>query len=170
MLKSKLTTKKNNLLDMLTQKVKELEQQTVEVGHFKEQGMHYSGYSYVELMELHAFGDGVKLPARPMLAVAKSKLKRSIRRSKPVKKALEQWARSKSRNASSMVLEAVGETAAIMEKNIFGKTSAEIPANSPYTIAKKLGVKRNSPMKDTGSLKNKVAYRTSKRQSIREVR
>ena len=133
--------------------------ESVSIGHFKEQGNHSdSGLSYVDLM---AISDaGVNGPPRRVLALLWHQNQR-LRTSQLVS-AMKAWAKDGgSVRATERVLDTYGKTLAKKEMAIFGVAGPMMPANSPKT-KKRVGVDGpNSPLVDSGELRDAVRYKTS---------
>ena len=167
MLRSKLLSKRNPLESVLKKKVRELENARVEVGHFKEQGQHYSGYTYPNLMRLHAAGELDKFPARPLLKVVKFQLSSETKK-ESFRRYLDAWSKAiGSQTSTTKLLTDIGEHVARFEKSLFGVPSVHISSNAPSTIAQK---GKNTPLEDLGDLKGKVAHRNSTTKTIKEAR
>jgi len=156
--------KKGRGLENLLKQLKDLEKESVEIGHFQEQGQHTgSKMSYPGIMRLHHTGatiktTGVVIPPRPILSILEFRLQGS---GPQLKQAVKDWAKkSLSRESSLNLLEDIGKSVVVMEKDIFGDPSLLTP-NSENT-RKRVGVDGpDAPLVDTGSLRDKVAYRTT---------
>ena len=151
----------NNIQKQL-KKLYQLHQQKVEVGHFKEQGVHSTaGISYADLMRKHHNGyelGGTKVPARPVLTVLNFRLG-GVGKSL-VKTYLRQWSKTPVTPQSNMLLlDNIGKDVREMEKSIFGVASEFMPSNSSLTISLKGG--QNTPLVDTEELLDATAYKTS---------
>lgn len=144
----------NKLLKELNQKSK------VHVGHYNDQGEHYSGLTYPDLMKLHHFGTGAgrgQIPARPVLSILGFRVNNNIRKvffgvSEVFKKG------SYSSNVLKYLTK-VGNVMQRMERDIFGDTST-LASNSSTTVTLKQG--RNQPLVDTEDLRNKIEVRIKK--------
>jgi len=151
-----------NKFNQLVKRIRNLANESVEVGHFAQQGTHHSGMSYPELMRLHHTGgssSGVPIPPRPVQTILKF---RNTKLAKPgINKAFRDYAKRKSNRASTgKLLSDIGVFLRDEEKKIFGS-----PDLAPNAVPPK---DRNNPLIVTGDLKNKVAYRTSMNKSIKE--
>lgn len=134
----------------------------VQVGHFKDQGEHYSGMSYPELMEFHHRGTGVgpgEVPARPVLTFVGESVDNTTFR--PMQDVF------RSRYTLKAILEAltdIGENIKDIEQDIIG-SSPPLKANAPRTLIIRYQEGRgteNSPLEDTGDLKDNVEVRIKK--------
>ena len=150
--------KKGNQTDKL---LKELNQQTkVHVGHYNDQGEHYSGMTYPDLMKLHHNGTGAgrgEIPARPVLDILAFRVNNNIRKvffgvSNVFKKG------TYSANVIKYLTK-VGSVLKGMERDVFGDTSA-LTSNRPKTVSLKQG--RDQPLVDTEDLRNKIEVRIKK--------
>lgn len=158
--------KVGNKLEKLTKAFHDLNGEFVEVGHFKEQGQHSdTDLTYAELMAIHhnPVGNGLNWPPRPVLDILFFKNKNLD--SPEIKAILGRFRKKEPTPVNiAWLLKEIGQALGKKEKAIFG--SGFLAPNSPITIAKK---GRNSPLIDTGELRSKVAYRTSKDKNIKEV-
>jgi len=122
----------------------------VEVGHFKEQGLHYSGLTYPELMYIHHTGSnsgsGGPLVRRPVLD--KVFLNNKNLNDSRIKAAVTRWKkRPPSEMSTNKLLKEIAQRIAKLEKDVIGNP-------------KELTVTANpTPLRDTGDLKDNVAYR-----------
>lgn len=147
----------------LVQQVKKLHNDSVEVGHFKSSGLHYSGFTYAELMAIHHNGGNpngsVPLPPRPVLDILFFKNQRLT--DPKFKAAFKAWGKRKSSDASdAMLLEDIGKILRDKEKQIFGSSDL-IPNKVPPKS-------KNSPLIERGDLVSKVAYKTSRDKQVKE--
>ena len=162
--KLKVSVKRNgNKLKKNLQELMKLHKQKVEVGHFQEQGNHSeAGISYVALMKKHHTGyefDGNSVPARPIRDVLGFKLMGNSYKA-TIKKYFMDWGRVPNTfNSRMLLLNGIGKDMRETEKDIFGTHSSKIPANAELTIALKDG--RDTPMVDSGELREATAYKTS---------
>lgn len=134
------------------EKVKEVDEQWVEVGHFAEQGQHYSKLLYSELMALWHMGKVPNQPARMLMSVLYAKLQNLEHPT--IRKARDEWKRTGNTNG---LLDRMGRELRAMEKGLFGAVSEQMPPDSTGT-----------PLVETGSLRDKTAYKTSKNSNIQE--
>jgi hypothetical protein len=156
--------KKGNQLERLVKSLHGLNGETVQVGHFSEQGKHYSGYTYPELMALHhnPRANGFDFPPRPVLDILFAKNLNLD--SQGIKRILSQYRKMElNENANNFLLDSIGKYLREQEKKIFG--SSELAPNAESTQEQK---GKNSPLIDTGDLRRKTAYRTSKNKEIKE--
>lgn len=125
----------------------------VEAGHFQQQGLHYSGHTYPDLMRIHHTGinfkTGERYTPRPVLSILrghKSRLKNHPR----TKQALSDWSRSTltSRDDNKLLTE-LGKVMVSLERRIIGNLSY-LPLTTNIT-----------PLQLTGDLRNAVSFRTS---------
>ncbi len=136
---------------------------SVSVGHYQEQGKHHSGFSYPELMAIHHNGGNpsgnAPLPPRPVLDILKF---RNQKLSDPLfKKAVKAWGmRTPSPSSNAILLDEIGKILRAKEKAIFGSS-----ALAPNAVPPKSS---NTPLVDTGQLRSKVAYRTSISKQVKE--
>lgn len=159
-MKSKVQLKKNKKrINRLIKKFEELGQESLEVGHFEEQGKHSSGMSYPELMQIHEHGLGV--PKRPVFNIAK--FKEPPKTSPTVKKFMDNWMQSNRSSATKNLLDNIGTHYRDLIKSIFGDIK-ELKSNSPYTIKLK---GKNSPLIESGDLRDKVKYKSSKNRGLK---
>jgi hypothetical protein len=156
--------KKGNQLEKLVKNFHDLNGENVQVGHFASQGKHYSGYTYPELMALHhnPRTNGFDFPPRPVLDILFAK--NLNLNSQGIKRILSQYRKMElNQNANKFLLDAIGKYLRNQEKRIFG--SSDLAPNAESTAERK---GKNSPLIDTGDLRRKVAYRTSKNKEIKE--
>lgn len=145
--------KASNRFDKLIREIHEVNQQWVEVGHFQEQGDHYSGYGYAELAALYHRGEIANQPPRRVLdalAFSLGTLNTNI-----MARIRNHWLQK--RNTKEM-LEMVARYIAKKEYDLFGKVGPFMPADSTDT-----------PLVEDGDLQASTAYRTSKDKTIKEI-
>lgn len=127
----------------------------VEIGHFEDQGKHYSGYSYPELMAFHNKEDGFEnshVPPRPILDITKFRVDNATGE---VFTGLDKvFASGLSKRSLKSYMKLIGKRIKDIEQDVFG--THELPANAEVTIVLKGSDK---PMIDQGDLKNKVEVR-----------
>lgn len=156
--------KTGNMFEKLTKGISDLNNEKVQSGHFEEQGEHYSGHTYPELMALHhnPEGNGFDFPPRPVLDIL---FHRNENLDNPqIKTILNKYRKLEPNEANNkLLLEELGKYLVKQEKEIFG--SSALAPNAQSTIDQK---GKNSPLVDTGSLRDKVAYKTSKDKTIKE--
>lgn len=123
----------------------------VEVGHFQEQGEHYSGYTFVELMYYHHTGSDPRgdqpVQPRPVLNFLRAFLNLSDPK---YNRAIRNWFKRPPSSAShGKLLADIGALISEEEKAIFGNSALLTVTDNP------------TPLVDTGDLRDKVAYKTS---------
>ena len=156
--------KKGNSLQKLVKNFHKIDGEFVETGHFKEQGKHYSGLTYPELMSVHHNGGNpsgnAPLPPRPVLDLLHF---RNQNLSDPkIKGYIRDWRKRPLSEASNKILlDQIGRILAIREKRIFGSPTLASNAVPPKD--------RNQPLVETGDLKSKVSYKTSIDNSVKGV-
>jgi len=128
---------------------------TVEVGHFEDQGKHYSGYTYPELMAFHNKELGFEnahVPPRPILDITKFRVGNS---SSSVFVGMDKVFESGlSKRSLKSYMKLIGSRIKDVEKDVFGDSA--LTKNADVTIILK---KSEKPMIDQGDLKNKVEVR-----------
>lgn len=157
---------KKSHLGNLAARLKALDNQHVKVGWFPENGVHPpSGLTYAGLAAIHHFGaKSVKIPRRPILDLTFSlyhPIKRNaimgvwisdyfddIHKKKPTKVTLQK------------LLDFIGGDYVEKTRAGFGN-SFKIQSNTPMTIAHKSVNKINSPLIDTGMLRDELSYITT---------
>jgi hypothetical protein len=152
MTKTRVIRKTHNI-DKLIKKIRDLKKASVESGYFIEQGIHSTiDMPYTSLMATHEWGWGVpqrqaRLSTFDVVTNSKSN-KKELRNFLYTDQKLEQY------------LDKVGSRITMTAKGFFGQPSLRIPSNAPSK-----GV--DSPLVDTGELKDAWSYRTSLNLSIR---
>lgn len=148
-------------LNAIVDQLSKLQGQSIEVGHFKEQGLHKSGFSFPELMAFHhnggtPTGDAYVVP-RPLLDLFFEKHRHSMFNDRVIKAAFTRWKkRTPSEESNKKLLADIGRRIAKLEKDAFGDPSLLPVTNNP------------TPLVDTGELRNAVAFRTSLDKRIRK--
>lgn len=134
----------------------QIDKQKVQVGHFGSQGFHYSGYTYVELLQKYHFGLIPGQPAKRILAALyfkmfdlntteiKSIRRKFLRGELPARQTLREMAIHIARE----------------EYSLFGKVGQDMPAE---------GDSKRTPLYETGELRDKTAFRTSMDGDVEEV-
>ena len=155
--------KNRNRLQELVKGLQKLDKDFVEVGHFKEQGTHYSGFSYPKLMEIHHNGGNTAgsspLPPRPVLDILFFRNRNLT--DMMFKRAFKAWGgRTLGTRSNGILLEDLGKVLQDKERKIFGSSDLAPNAVPPKN--------RNEPLVATGDLRSKVAYRTSTSRKIKE--
>lgn len=155
--------KKGSGFEKLVKQFHRIDGESVEVGHFKSQNKHPSGFSYPELMAIHHNGGNpsgnAPLPPRPVLDLLFFK---NQNLSDPAfKAAFRAWGkRTLSDRSNDILLEDIGKILQKKEKAIFGSA-----ALAPNAVPPK---DRNDPLVNTGKLRDKVAYKTSTSKQVKE--
>ncbi len=147
---------KKSLTELKLERLLKANKEHVAVGHFEESGVHYSGFTYPELMKLHHNGND-HFPPRPVLEILFQNHLQIL--SHPdVARAMKVYADSKMLEKDlTKMLRAVGKALAIEETEIFG--TSQLTVNKKSTEQQKGG--RNTPLIDTGELVDEVSYKDS---------
>lgn len=158
----RLKRTKNNRLDKIVKQLKSLANDEVQVGHFQEQGLHYSGFSYPELMAFHHTGgdpnNGSPVIPRKLLDILWAR-HRNLEKNPQIKAAFTRWRkRPLSEESNKKLLDEIGRVIAKLEKAMFGDPLA-LPTNGSNL----------SPLVDTGDLRDHTAYKTSRNPKARTV-
>jgi hypothetical protein len=161
--------KEGKKLEKIKNNIFQLNKKYVQVGHFGSQGMHSKApYDYPALMlKLHVGGSlfsNTPMPPRPLLNILWAK---NARLQDPLfKKAIIDWAkRPQTVNSNKKLLDDLGKVLTRKGRALFGKTPP-LAVNAPMTIKKK---GRNSPLVETGELRDKFSYRNTIDKVIRGV-
>jgi hypothetical protein len=155
--------KVGNHLQKLAQQFHKIDGESVEVGHFKSQGKHSSGYTYAELMLIHHNGGNPTgtnyLPPRPVLDLLF--FNNQNLGDPKFKSVFTAWSRrTLSKGSNAILLQDIGAVLRDKEKAIFGSAALAPNAVPPKS--------RNSPLVATGDLRSKVAYKTSIGNKVKE--
>lgn len=151
----------------LRKRLIELNNTSLEVGYFPQNGTHEgSGLTYPNLFAIHSFGSKTaNIPTRPVLDL-NFRLWNPINKNKDLKKMLKKYfSNIKSAKAPikfSLVLDQVAGSYVQTTRASFGNTSLLAP-NATFTIFLK---GKNTPLIDTGDLRDTLSYTTSFRGSI----
>lgn len=148
-------TAKVDFRDKLLSKLKKIHQESVSVGYFQEQGEHYSGMTYPELMAVLEFGtkDG-RIPPRLM----KHKVAYFFNppaSNKVIKNSLSDYFKVRSNTSITQTFTKIAEEYRHSMWQLFGNIR---PSNADVTIRLK-GF--NSPYIDTGDLNRNLSYKLS---------
>ncbi len=161
MLTMNITLKKSNM-DKLEKRLKALAKMKTKVGYFQEQGEHYSGMTYPELVALHSSGVPSKnIPARPIFEIAY--MSYDVNKS-TIKKDLTKYLSKIGRSTSPIKVTTIGKNFVNSFSQhmlpIFGDTS-KLKSNSPYTqhLKTQAGVEPNNPLVWTGDLRDNLSYK-----------
>ena len=144
--------------------MKNLRKADAQVGYFKEQGRHSSGFSYPALMYLH---EVIGVPSssgkvyRRLFEITMMLNQRALLE-QTKKNLYKQLNRLDSDPTSTLEAFARGAQKAI--KSGFGNSSI-LPPNSPSTVKQK-GF--NAPLVETGDLKSELAYKVSTKKGIKK--
>ena len=148
--------------DRLLKSLEQLDDEFIEVGHFKEQGNHSdSPFTYPQILSMWQFGvvQGHEGTVRsPLMAYAMKIQNRELTSSPEFKSAMNRWSKNALKPTSDdVLLEEVGRATREQYKAVFGVVGPHMPPDSTGT-----------PMLETGELREATGYRTSKNKSIRE--
>lgn len=162
MLRAKIKSKQKGKTQKLLKNLSELSKQNLQVGHFEESGVHYSKFTYPQLLKIWAFGGPsgktVKNPLAQFafLQIMNGKFLRNPR----VKKVYKKWIKTlvTESNTNSFLSE-LGEVLRDEYSEIFGQAGAFMPI-----VGDNL-----TPLLETGDLKSKTAYKVSTNNAIKEV-
>jgi len=158
-MKWKLKRNPNNLLQKNLRALRKLQGSEVEFGHFSEQGTHYSGYSYPQLMAFHHNGSDpsgvVHVLPRPLILILKRSNPNLLSDSE-VRRAFKDWSmRLPSQKSNRILLDSIGRRMSKKERDIFGDV--------------RLGVTSNpTPLVLTGDLRDATSYKDSMNSTVRK--
>lgn len=156
--------RKTKNLDRLMRKLAKLRMNQVETGYFREQKKHSeSGLSYATMMNLHEYGfygDIGYIPQRPVRQITTVYIKANWGRAS---KAISQYLFHK--KGIEYPLDWLGKHTGRYAVSVFGNTTL-LESNSQDTIDIK-GF--NSPLVDSGELRNNWSYKSSADKIIRNV-
>lgn len=159
-IKIKSNTRK---LDQLTKELKKIHNKNVSFGYYQEQGTHYSGYSYPDLMSYLEYGDHAHdVPPRPVFSATSGKMRATSGRE--VRRYIENFVGGKM--TASFTLDMVGAEYAKWTQDMFGVPSQVNVSNSPRTVSLKGG---DTPLVDTGDLKQHLATKNSIDNQVKEL-
>jgi hypothetical protein len=142
--------KKNaNQAKKLIQALRKIDNKKIKVGHFASDGEHSKDLSYVELMQLWAFGgpnqDSVKNP-KAILGIRMKELSSSLE----FRKSMMKW--SSGRNPADLTfMSDLGSFILNEYKILFGEVHPSLMQGSPTNP--------NSPLLDSGKLRDKANYK-----------
>ena len=150
MIKTQVTRKRNKkVFDNLIKKVSEVNNQSVSIGYFKEQGIHKDAkMPYANLLYIHAFGLVHGAPVRDVMSHLKPMISGGNATSPQMLKLLRNYFKNKI--TVEQVFSDIGATYRDKGKAIFG--------NPSYLTATESNV---TPLVDTGELQRNFAYKTS---------
>lgn len=154
--------KKGKQVDQLLKKLEAVQGLNVSIGHFEEDGPHYSGYTYPELMALHHNGvntgdslTNAHITPRPVMDFVVREVEGDVNKYfDPIEKALVDF-------NFNQAFDQIGENIVELEKSIIG-SSPPLDRVKPTTLALRKQSKENTPLEDTGSLKSKVKHKLGK--------
>ncbi|QDP59449.1 MAG: hypothetical protein GOVbin4162_23 [Prokaryotic dsDNA virus sp.] len=144
--------RKTRNLEKLIDRIQKTRGKTVETGYFQEQGVHSEyGIPYGRLMQIHEFGM-FGLPERPVQLPTQRYMKNTY----------SGWAINIKRYLQGTVklenaLFDIGDRASSYAKGVFGDPF-KLEPNAQSTVEEKGS---NTPLVDTGELRDKWAFRTS---------
>lgn len=147
-------TRKTDLIETLQKKIKDIQKASVSSGYYPESGIHEdSGMHYAALMSLHEYGSMIEgIPARPVREITiNSAIKNGMYWSYDVSNYLNG---KKSLNSS---LNSIGSEFTDTAQGIFG-SSPPLTENAKSTVEIK---GKNTPLVDTGDLRNKWTWKVS---------
>lgn len=145
--------------------VKNLKKNKAQVGYFREQGLHSSGFTYPALMYLHeVIGISTKSGKiyRRAFEITSMLMKKTLQDN--VKRDLKLLLKSGNVDPTN-VLENFATSLSKGIKGTFGNPSI-LPSNSPYTIKQKGA---NTPLVETGELKDNLAYKITTQKGIKKA-
>lgn len=148
--------KKGKKLDKILKNIQKLNKQVLEVGHFSDQGLHYSGMTYPELLAYWARGITVSGVGGRVIQDPKSQFifqylsTHDFSKNVRIKAALDKWYRNLTNNPNPSLLDNVGLVLQEEYKDVFGIFKG------PYMAG------TDTPMLETGDLQDNVTYRKSR--------
>lgn len=147
---------KESLIEKKLRRLIKADNEHVSIGHFEESGLHYSGFTFPDLMKLHHNGVDGHIPPRPVLEHLFHS-HRQILNHPGVLKAMKRYADSRMLEADLVrMLRTVGEILGHEEVDIFG--SNKLFKNHDTTIRLK---GEDAPLVDTEELVNETSYKDS---------
>jgi len=152
--------KKGKTFEKLLKAIRDLNKETIEVGHFAEQGNHYSKMSYPKLLEFWAFGAPsglgfVKQDVRKQF-VHDYFMSRAIEKEPMYVASLKTWSKTTSNtNSTSLLLTQVG---GLLKKRYMSEFDKR---QGPFMMG------TVTPLFETGDLMRKTKFRTSKQTTLR---
>lgn len=156
--------RKGKKFDKLKRSIKNLNKEFVQVGHFGEQGVHYSGMTYPQLLAFWFIGveqDGsmgrLRQDVRGQFTFDYF-LRKQIARDPKMKAALNKWAdRALSGDNTATLLDDVGE---ILRREYALTFNVK---QGPHMLG------TETPLFETGELAGTSAYKTSKSSKAKEI-
>ena len=145
--------------------VKNLKKNKAQVGYFREQGLHSSGFTYPALMYLHeVIGISTKSGKvyRRAFEMTSMFMRKTLQDN--VNKDLNRLFKSGNIDPTN-VLENFATSLSNGIKSTFGNPSI-LPSNSPFTIKQKGA---NTPLVETGELRDNLAYKVTTKKGINKT-
>ena len=163
---AKLKKNKSNQLDGILKRFKSLNNETLKVGFFEEQGMHEdSEMSYASLMTILEKGtsDG-RIQPRPVFETTAFQLHPSAVQ-KPKSIITNMIKDLGTKDTVGKRLDELGMLYQDHVKNKFGNAAVKGNSNNAESTIRQKG--NNTPLVDTEDLKNNVAYKNSKTKRLK---
>lgn len=152
-------------LDNLEKRIRELQEAEIEVGYFQEQGNHYSGISYPDLIALHANGsEEMNMPSRDVMGTSFDIFNADYANEKKLKSNIEKYLSNIKSKSAPISVNKLGESwsDSFMDSAnaVFGNPLFLAP-NSEFTKRLKdlAGVDPDKPLVWTGDLQDNLTYR-----------
>ena len=147
----KISIKKgSNRLDNMIAELMKADKQWVKVGHFQEQGMHYSGYSYVELLRRWHNADQYFKGSKPKRILVVTAFALRGLNLPSVSQVRDKWFADRD---TKKMLERLGVIMRDIEMSLFGKING--------TDMPKVPGEKDTPLLETEDLKEHTTYKTS---------
>jgi hypothetical protein len=162
MLKAKIKKKQNGKIQKLLNNLNKLSNNNLKVGHFQKSGLHYSGFTYPELLKIWAFGGPTgSVVKNPKIQYSFSKLySKKVLKLPEVRVAYKNWSKNLlNNNSSTKFFDEIGEAVAKDYSKTFGSPGPFMPIVGENT----------TPLVETGELKSKISYKNSIDKSIKEL-
>ena len=149
--------KKGKTLEKMLASIKSLNGQNIKVGHFREQGKHYSGMSYPALLKFWAFGvSGIKQDVRQQF-VHDYFMSRAVEKDVMYILPLQAWSKNiADPNSTGKLLAQVGRLLADRYKLRFNERKG------PFMLG------TITPLYETDDLQNKTRFKTSLNSSLQK--
>ena len=141
--------KDSKSLNKMMKHLKKITDTKIDMGYFKDSGVHSEGMSYAELMNIHEYG--IDVPSRPLLHIASDMIRSNITMqnySAPIKRFIGSY------EGSDVNTETIGSEMRREGSDIFGDSQLLLP-NSPNTN------NPEHPLEDTGELKANLGSRVN---------
>lgn len=162
MIKAKIKSKTNGKTQKLLKSLNKLSNNNLQVGHFEKSGIHYSNFSYPELLKIWAFGGPTgKVVKNPLAQYAFGQLmNKKFLKNPHVKKVYQKWSKNLlNENSAKDFLKEMGEVLRQEYSDVFGQAGVFMPIVGENT----------TPLVETGELKSKTAYKTSIDNIVKEL-